>query len=69
MPPDFEAHLGRGPGMRPLMDLLKICGITFIEGTNVTLTNNVLVCTNTPTELDKVEKLVLSISAYLKPKP
>jgi general secretion pathway protein D len=44
---------------RPIMDLLKASGVAFGEGTSATLsTNGVLLVTNTPTELDKVDTLV-----------
>ena len=42
-----------------IQDLLKKSGINFPEGTSATLsTNGVLLVTNTPSELDKVETLV-----------
>ncbi len=48
---------------KPIIELLKASGITFPEGTSATLSNNgVLLVTNTPTELDKVEQLVQAIS-------
>jgi len=44
---------------KPIKDLLVASGITFPEGTSASLSNNgVLLVTNTPTELDKVEQLV-----------
>ena len=47
---------------RPIIDLLKAAGIAFGEGTSATLsTNGVLLVTNTPTELDKVEQLVTAL--------
>jgi general secretion pathway protein D len=47
---------------KPIIELLKTSGITFGEGTSATLSNSgVLLVTNTPTELDKVEQLVLAI--------
>ena len=51
------------------MELLKSSGITFAEGTSATLsTNGVLLVTNTPTELDKVEQLVERIDQQDQPK-
>ena len=48
---------------RPILELLKSSGIAFPEGTSATLSNSgVLLVTNTPTELDKVEQLVNAIS-------
>jgi general secretion pathway protein D len=48
---------------KPIIDLLKASGISFAEGTSATLSaNGVLLVTNTPTELDKVEQLVEAIS-------
>ena len=48
---------------KPIIDLLKASGIAFAEGTSATLSaNGVLLVTNTPTELDKVEQLVEAIS-------
>jgi general secretion pathway protein D len=47
---------------KPIIELLKNSGITFGEGTSATLSNSgVLLVTNTPTELDKVEQLVQAI--------
>ncbi|MBU6170998.1 MAG: type II and III secretion system protein [Verrucomicrobia bacterium] len=47
---------------KPIIELLKSSGITFGEGTSATLSNSgVLLVTNTPTELDKVEQLVQAI--------
>ena len=44
---------------RPIIDLLKGAGITFPTGSSANLsTNGVLLVTNTPTELDKIEQLV-----------
>ena len=53
---------------KPILELLKAAGITFAEGSSATLSNSgVLLVTNTPTELDKVEQLVQTIS-NTKPK-
>jgi general secretion pathway protein D len=53
---------------KPILELLKGAGITFGEGSSATLSNSgVLLITNTPTELDKVEQLVQTISST-KPK-
>lgn len=46
----------------PIMELLKKAGIAFPEGASATLSSSVLLVTNTPTELDKVEQLVEAIS-------
>jgi len=47
---------------RPIIDLLKTSGVNFGEGTSATLSSNgVLLVTNTPTELDKVEQLVSAL--------
>lgn len=44
---------------KPVIDLLKASGIAFPEGSSATLSSNgVLLVTNTPSELDKVEQLV-----------
>lgn len=44
---------------KPILELLKASGITFAEGAAATLSSNgVLLITNTPSELDKVEQLV-----------
>jgi general secretion pathway protein D len=53
---------------KPILDLLKAAGITFAEGSSATLSNaGVLLVTNTPSELDKVEQLV-EATATTKPK-
>ncbi len=46
----------------PIAEQLKQSGILFAEGSSATLTNGVLLVTNTPTELDKVEQLIETIS-------
>ena len=47
---------------RPILDLLKSAGISFPDGSSATLSNSgVLLVTNTPSELDKVEQLVQTI--------
>ena len=44
---------------KPILELLKASGISFAEGASATLSSNgVLLITNTPSELDKVEQLV-----------
>jgi len=54
---------GRIQARKPILELLKSSGIAFPEGTSATLSNSgVLLVTNTPTELDKVEQLVNAIS-------
>jgi general secretion pathway protein D len=53
---------------KPILELLKGAGIAFGDGSSATLSNSgVLLVTNTPTELDKVEQLVQTISST-KPK-
>ncbi len=53
---------------KPILELLKGAGIAFADGSSATLSNSgVLLVTNTPTELDKVEQLVQTIS-NTKPK-
>jgi general secretion pathway protein D len=48
---------------KPILDLLKANGIVFGDGSSATLSNaGVLLVTNTPSELDKVEQLVQAIS-------
>lgn len=64
--PDPFAEASSGPARltarRPIIDLLKAAGVNFGEGTSATLsTNGVLLVTNTPTELDKVEQLVSAL--------
>ncbi len=47
---------------RAITELLKASGVSFGEGTSATLSNNgVLLVTNTPTELDKVDTLVSAL--------
>ena len=56
--PPSEKH-GRLSARKPIMELLKRAGISFPEGTSATLSNNgVLLVTNSPSELDKMEALV-----------
>jgi general secretion pathway protein D len=53
---------------KPILELLKGAGIAFEAGSSATLSNSgVLLVTNTPTELDKIEQLVQTISST-KPK-
>jgi general secretion pathway protein D len=53
---------------KPILDLLKGAGIVFSDGSSATLSNSgVLLVTNTPSELDKVEQLVQTV-ANTKPK-
>ena len=48
---------------KPILELLKVNGISFGDGTSATLSSSgVLLVTNTPTELDKLEQLVQAIS-------
>jgi general secretion pathway protein D len=46
----------------PIKDLLVRSGIIFAEGASATLSGSVLLVSNTPTELDKVEQLVDTIT-------
>ncbi len=46
----------------PIKDLLEKTGVAFNDGTSATLTGSVLLVTNTPTELDKIEQLVDNIA-------
>ena len=53
---------------KPILELLKANGILFGEGSSATLSNSgVLLVTNTPSELDKVEQLVQAM-VNTKPK-
>ena len=53
---------------KPILELLKGSGINFGEGSSATLSNSgVLLVTNTPSELDKVEQLVQA-TVNTKPK-
>ncbi len=69
--PFAEAKLGGAAALtarKPIKELLIAAGIVFGDGSSVTLSNSgVLLITNTPTELDKVEQLVQAI-ANTKPK-
>ncbi|MGC4015245.1 MAG: type II and III secretion system protein [Luteolibacter sp.] len=54
---------GKGLTSRPpIGDLLKKAGVLFPEGSSATLSGSTLLVTNTPTELDKIEQLVDSLS-------
>ncbi len=47
----------------PILELLKSAGIVFADGSSATLSNSgVLLVTNTPSELDKVEQLVQTMN-------
>jgi len=63
--PFAEPAAGGAASLRPrppIIDLLKQAGIVFADGSSATLSNNgVLLVTNTPSELDKVEQLVQTI--------
>jgi hypothetical protein len=49
---------------KPIIDLLKESGINFPEGSSATLsTNGILLVTNSPSELDKVEQLTMAIAS------
>jgi len=45
----------------PVLELLKNSGVAFSDAASATLTGSVLIVTNTPTELDKIEQLVETI--------
>ena len=48
---------------KPILDLLKLAGIAFADGSSATLSNSgTLLVTNTPSELDKVEQLVQTMN-------
>ena len=52
---------------KPILDLLKTAGINFPDGSSATLSNSgVLLVTNTPSELDKVEQLVQTLNTAPK---
>jgi len=54
---------GKIQARAPIAELLKRSGIEFKEGASANLSNSgVLLVTNTPTELDKIEQLVSAIS-------
>jgi general secretion pathway protein D len=64
--PFAEAPAGGGAkklsARKPILELLKASGISFGDGSSATLSaNGVLLVTNTPTELDKVEQLVTAL--------
>lgn len=60
--PAAGASAAKLTARKPIMELLKDSGITFGDGTSATLSNSgVLLVTNTPTELDKVEQLVQAV--------
>jgi general secretion pathway protein D len=65
--PFAEPSAGSGARLtarKPIIELLKASGIIFGEGTSATLSNSgVLLVTNTPTELDKVEQLIQAIGS------
>ena len=52
---------------KPILDLLKGAGIVFAEGSSATLSSaGMLLVTNTPSELDKVEQLVQTMNTAPK---
>lgn len=58
------AGAARLAARKPIKDLLSSAGIAFGEGTTATLSaNGVLLVTNTPSELDKVEQLVSALKS------
>ena len=68
VPPNFrdvlDASAGGQPGgsqKKPILELLKRCGIVFGPGGSAILTPNGLLITNTVGELDKIEQLVSSM--------
>ncbi len=72
VPPDFASALNSGgddsaagakPSFRkPMIELLKAAGINFPEGSSATTSRGVLLVSNTPGELDKIEQLVQAIA-------
>lgn len=50
------------PVRPPIKELLIKSGVTFAENASASLTGSVLLVTNTPTELDKIEQLVENIT-------
>ncbi len=64
--PFAEPSAGGGTTLRPrppILDLLKRAGIAFSDGSSATLSpSGVLLVTNTPSELDKVDQLVQTMS-------
>lgn len=67
VPLDFSSALDQGSAgdpksRRPIMELLKANGINFGEGSSVTLAaSGMLMVTNTPSELDKIEQLIAAV--------
>ncbi len=72
VPLDFASKLSAGSGVNrapgdpepsfPIIELLKSNGINFGEGSSVTLAaSGMLMITNTPTELDKLEQLIAAM--------
>ncbi|MES2661660.1 MAG: hypothetical protein V4689_23785 [Verrucomicrobiota bacterium] len=72
VPLDFASKLSAGSGVKPapgdpapsfpIIELLKSNGINFGEGSSVTMTaDGILMVTNTPTELDKLEQLIAAM--------
>ncbi|MEK7948965.1 hypothetical protein [Luteolibacter soli] len=58
VPPDF------GSSLVSIQDLLKMCGVNFPEGASATLINSkVLVVRNTPSEIDKIETLIVAVES------
>jgi hypothetical protein len=57
VPPDF------GSSLVSIQDLLKMCGVNFPEGASATLipSSGMLVVRNTPSELDKIEQLIMAV--------
>jgi hypothetical protein len=60
----------RPSGSKSIKELLREAGIDFAEGSSATLSNNgVLIVTNTPTELDKIESLTSALHRNPAPPP
>ncbi len=77
VPPDFVSILDSGSdtdkapadptARRPLIELLKSNGIHFGDGTSVTMsTSGMLLVTNNPSELDKIEQLIEAMTVRSK---
>ncbi|MES2439077.1 MAG: hypothetical protein V4584_08415 [Verrucomicrobiota bacterium] len=77
VPPDFASILDSGSdadkapaapsARRPLIELLKSNGIHFGDGTSATMsTSGMLLVTNNPSELDKIEQLIEAMTVRSK---
>lgn len=72
VPSDFLSKVASGTGAPlasdpaarpPLVDILKTAGVVFVDGCSAVLTEDgILMITNTPTELDKIEQLIAAMT-------